>query len=820
MTESGSSSTAARERELRRIDERLAELAAERHALESARKALCGRGVDQGPTGSALTQQATPREKVALFRSLFRGRTDVYPLRWENKSSHKSGYAPACSNEWVRGVCEKPRIKCGDCPNQAFAAVSGGVVERHLRGDIVAGVYPLLLGNTCYFVAVDFDGEGWIEDSLAFVRACSAHHVSVARERSRSGSGAHAWIFFKDATSASQARQLATALLSAAMDQRAEIGFRSYDRLFPSQDSMPHGGFGNLIALPLQRGAREHGHSAFIDDFQNPYPDQWAYLASIQKVEAPTLESLLRGLISSQHGATGVRLPTNDEESTTPWALTAAAKPTSPVTEPLPKRVIITLADQIYIDRTALPASMVTRLMRLAAFQNPEFYQAQAMRFPTFDKPRVISCAALHPHHLELPRGCLGDAWDLLASNGVEIDLSDERQAGDRLGVKFIGTLRPDQQHAADLLLAHDCGVLAATTAFGKTVLAIALIAARGRNALILVHRQQLLDQWVEQLRAFLDVSPDAIGTMGGGKKRLTGKVDVALIQSLVHKHEVDDRVTTYGHVIVDECHHISATSFEAVTKRVRASYVLGLSATVTRKDGHQPIVFMQCGPVRYRVTARAQLAARGGVQRAEQRETGFTPGGLLESRLPIATVYRALAESEARNARIFDDVLQALEAGRHPLVLTERRDHLDHMAARFAPFVRKVIVFRGGMSARERDSALIALRSAEPGERLVLATGRYLGEGFDYARLDTLFLTLPISWKGTLAQYVGRLHREHVDKRDVLVVDYVDLSVPMLARMAAKRHKGYRNLGYLVEPVAVSASEPSTATRFVLSNE
>ena len=345
----------------------------------------------------------------------------------------------------------------------------------------------------------------------------------------------------------------------------------------------------------IAAGAREHGHSVFIDDVQNPYPDQWAYLASVQKIEAPLLDSLLRELASGQLGVTGIRLPTNDEESTTPWALTAAAKPTPPVMEPLPKRVIITLADQIYIDRTALPASMVTRLMRLAAFQNPEFYQAQAMRFPTFDKPRVISCAALHPHHLELPRGCLDDARDLLASNGVEIDLSDERQAGDGLCVKFVGTLRVGQQHAADLLLAHDCGVLAATTAFGKTVLAIALIAARGRNTLILVHRQQLLDQWVEQLRAFLDVSPDAIGTMCRGKKQLTGKVDVALIQSLVHKYEVDDRVTTYGHVIIDECHHVSATSFEAVTKRMRASYVVGLSATVTRKDGHQPIVFMQC---------------------------------------------------------------------------------------------------------------------------------------------------------------------------------------------------------------------------------
>lgn len=807
----------ARQRELERIESRLAELSAERKLLESARAALIAETSKwTKPTDSTFTQNATPREKISLFRTLFRGRSDVYPLRWENKASDKAGYAPACSNEWVRGVCEKPRIKCGDCPNQAFVSVSDGAIERHLRGDVVAGVYPLLPSNTCYFVAVDFDGEGWADDSGAFLEACTAHGVPVARERSRSGAGAHAWIFFKEAVEAARARQLATALLSEAMEQRAEIAFSSYDRLFPSQDLMPRGGFGNLIALPLQREPRERGHSVFIDDSLNPYRDQWAYLATVQRIDSATLELLVNELKSRLNGAIGLRLPSDDEESPTPWASLEISKSAAHVVESLPTRVAVTLADHLYIDRTALPAALVTRLMRLAAFQNPAFYQAQAMRFPTFDKPRVISCAELHPRHMALPRGCLDEARETLTSNGIEIDLADERQFGQALNMKFTGTLRPDQASAAKSLLAHDCGVLAATTAFGKTVLAISLIADRGCNALVLVHRQQLLDQWLEQLRAFLDVAPEAIGTMGGGKNRLTGKVDVALIQSLVRKHEVNDCVLNYGHLIVDECHHVSATSFEAVTKRARARYVLGLSATVTRKDGHQPIIFMQCGPVRHRVTARAQLTARGGVHRADQRETGFTADDLVGPRIPIATVYRALAESESRNALIFNDVLRALEAGRHPLVLTERRDHLEQLAIRFGPFVRKIVVFRGGMSARERDASIASLRSAEPGERLVLATGRYLGEGFDYARLDTLFLTLPISWKGTLAQYVGRLHREHIDKKDVLVVDYVDGSVPMLARMATKRHSGYRNLGYAVESAPRDIGRPPDFSQVV----
>jgi len=795
--------SSARQRELERIDKRLAEIAAERRELEAAKIALSVVDGKQLSARAALTHQATPYQKVALFQSLFRGRTDVYPMRWENRTTNKAGYAPACANEWVRGVCGKPRVKCGDCPQQAFLAVTDAVLERHLRGDIVAGVYPLLPDNTCHFVAADFDGDGWAADSAAFLQVCQAHHVPAARERSRSGVGAHVWIFFQNAVEALRARQLATALLSAAMELRPELALSSYDRLFPSQDWMPKGGFGNLIALPLQREARDRGHSVFIDDDLSPYPDQWAYLASISRIAGRQLEDLLISLASQHHGVTGIRLPTNDEDSESPGVLADRSTTEAKVTDSLPKQVSITVADQLYIDRTALPASMVTRLIRLAAFQNPAFYQAQALRFPTFDKPRVISCAELHSRHIALPRGCQDDVRQVLDDHGVHIVLSDERQMGDPLVATFVGTLREEQTAAADALIRHDCGVLAATTAFGKTVLAIALIAARGRNVLILVHRQQLLDQWVERLRAFLEVGPDTIGTLGGGKRRLTGKIDVALIQSLVRNHEVDDCVLKYGHLVVDECHHVSATSFEAVTKRVRARYVLGLSATITRKDGHHPIIFMQCGPVRHRVTARAQMTARGGVHRVEQRETGIAPDLIPGSRILIADVYRALAESEPRNDRIFDDVLRALERGRHPLVLTERRDHLERLATRFGPFVRNVIQFRGGMSKRERDAALSLLSNEKSGERLVLATGRYLGEGFDYARLDTLFLTLPISWKGTLAQYVGRLHREHVDKTDVLVVDYVDRSVPMLARMAAKRQAGYRNLGYVVAVAA-----------------
>jgi superfamily II DNA or RNA helicase len=442
---------------------------------------------------------------------------------------------------------------------------------------------------------------------------------------------------------------------------------------------------------------------------------------------------------------------------------------------------------------------MVAQLIRIAAFQNPEFYRAQAMRLPTFGKPRIISCAELHPRHVGLPRGCFDEAIELLRSSGAKAQCNDERHAGHALDVQFLGALHDVQVAAVAAIEPHDYGVLAATTAFGKTVVGARMIAARGVNTLVLVHRRQLLDQWRECLRSFLSVQDGDIGTIGGGKRKPSGRIDIALIQSLVRNGEVSDLVADYGHLIIDECHHLSAFSFEMVARRAKARYVLGLSATVTRKDGHHPIIFMQCGPVRYRVDAKSQAATRSFSHKVRLRETGFRLRPDQEDQGPsqITALYGALAQDEKRNDLIFDDVLLSLEAGRRPVILTERRDHLDYFRKRLERFTRNLVVLFGGMSAAERRVAEEALKRPDSEERLVLATGRYLGEGFDDASLDTLFLTMPISWKGTLAQYVGRLHREHHAKREVIVYDYVDSGVGMLARMALKRQSGYRSLGY-----------------------
>lgn len=800
-----------------RIRLRLAELDGERERLarelETFEQKLITDtyATEKLPTTDApVTYKSPSRQKIDLFRRLFAGRVDVFPVRWENRKTRRSGYAPACFNEWVKGICGKPNIKCGECPHQAFIPPSEEIIQKHLRGDggrsndFVAGVYPLLQDETCWFLAIDFDKDSWAEDARALLNTCASKGIVGALERSRSGNGGHIWIFFSEPVPARIARQLGSALITETMEMHPEIGFSSYDRLFPSQDTMPHGGFGNLIALPLQRKAREVGNSVFVDNNLRPYGDQWAHLSSLPRLSAETVfritnEAELSGRIL------GVRMPVENEHADEPWKMPPSRR-SAPrhIEATIPPNIRVVVADQVYVDRTDLPAALIARLVRLAAFQNPEFYRAQAMRLPTFGKPRIVSCAELHPRHVALPRGCLDEVIDLITSHGAAANLEDLREVGMALPatVSFQGELRQPQLRAFDALARHESGVLAATTAFGKTVVAAALIAHRTRNTLILVHRRELLKQWVERLQSFLNIAPKAIGTIGGGKKAPTGMIDVALIQSLVRKGEVADLVADYGHLIVDECHHLSAASFELVARRSKARYVLGLSATVARKDGHHPIIFMQCGPVRHRVDARVQAAERGIRHCVRDRVTRFElPHFLMAVERPsMPAIYKALTQDDRRNDLIFDDVLKSLEAKRSPIVLTERKDHLDQLQQRFSPFVKNLAVLRGGMSAHDRKVAEVAMRVPDDQERLIIATGRYIGEGFDDARLDTLFLTMPIAWKGTLAQYVGRLHREHGAKRDVLVIDYHDQNVPVLARMAAKRRSGYRALGYVIE--------------------
>ena len=750
--------------------------------------------VDVQPAAPSLSTD----QKVTLFRRLFLGRTDVYPVRWESKAG-KTGYAPACANEWRAGVCEKPRIKCADCGHRSLIALTDRTIFDHLAGRHTTGVYPLLTNDTCNFLAVDFDDAEWREDAKGFAKSCSELGVPVALEVSRSGEGAHAWLFFSASVAARDARRLGTALISSTCARTRQLKLTSYDRLFPSQDTLPKGGFGNLIALPLQKLPRELGRSVFVDEALQPFPDQWAFLTSITPMGRHDIEPTILRATGGSHPLDVTFVA--DEDSLEPW------KPRPPanqrLTGPMPESVSVTQANLVYVEKGPLPQSLANRLVRLAAFQNPEFYRAQAMRMPVWDKPRVIGCAENFPQHIGLPRGCLEAVQQLLRDHGIRCDQRDERSVGEPLAISFVGTLRPDQQAAAKAMLKHDTGVLCAPTAFGKTVTAAALIASRGVNTLVLVHRTELLRQWKERLQSFLAVGPDVVGTIGGGKARPTGRIDVAVMQSLAgrgqRQGEVDSLVENYGQIVVDECHHLSAFSFEAILKRAQAKYVLGLTATPIRRDGQQPIIFMQCGPIRH-------TAAKpdGAPQTLEVSPRFLSAAIVVTPDAGIQEVFRTLAVDDARTARIAEEIADAYQHGRKILVLTERTEHLAAIEAALGGRVQNLVTLQGRSSKKQRVAALARLEALAPdAPRVLLSTGKLVGEGFDHPPLDTLVLAMPISWKGTLQQYAGRLHREHAGKTHVQIVDFVDAGHPALMRMWAKRQIGYRAMGYGVEAAA-----------------
>jgi superfamily II DNA or RNA helicase len=739
-----------------------------------------------------------PELKVSLFRSLFRGRDDLYAVRWEGKNG-RTGYSPAGIREWDQAASARRGHKRSFRLSKLFT-LDEEVIRDHLLGRQTIGVYPLLQDDTCWFVAADFDKKTWKADACAFLKMCRETGVPASLERSRSGNGGHVWIFFATPVQAALARKLASALLTRTMERRYAMGLDSYDRLFPSQDMMPKGGFGNLIALPLQHNPREDGNSVFVDDQLRSFDDQWAFLSSIKRLTSDEAQALLRKVYPAGD-VVNIRHSSSDyDESSDPWILPPSGQlPVHVITEPLPPRISIKLGNLIYVEKNNLPDVFLDRLIRLAAFQNPEFYQSQAMRLSTFGKARIIGCAEDLPHHVALPRGLLQEVMDLFQSHRIDVEITDHRFRGVPIQVDFHGDRRANQTEAAKELASHDEGILCAPTAFGKTAVAAQLIAMRSVNTLVLVHRRHLMDQWRERLALFLGLSTKEIGQIGGGKTSQTGRLDVAVIQSLIRKGEVKDLVADYGQVIVDECHHVSAFSFERVLKKAKAKYVVGLTATPVRKDGHHPIILMQCGPIRFNVSSKKQAAASGFQYEVIPRLTEFTVPPEWNG-IGIQDIYTALVNDDARNNLIVADVVSAIEDRRFPLLLTERTDHLQLLLERLTRNVPNVFVMKGGMGKKQREAVASEIGAVpEDQRRVIIATGRYIGEGFDDALLDTLFLAMPISWRGTLQQYVGRLHRLHKDKHVVRVYDYVDNSVPVLNRMHDKRLKAYKAVGYTI---------------------
>lgn len=800
------------------------------------RALLTRHGIAADKSESALPRKPALSldEKVALFRGLFQGREDVFARRWFSSSSGKSGYQPVCAREWNREKCDKKKYKCAECPNREFQPLGYNDIYRHLEGkdpngrDVV-GVYAILPDNSCCFLCCDFDDKscehGYQDDVRAYVSVCRDWGVPAYIERSRSGNGAHVWILFDEHIKAQTARRLGNAILTEAMEREGRMSFKSYDRFFPNQDFMPTGGFGNLVALPLQGRARKDGNSVFVDEDFIPLTDQWEYLQRMTKMTAAEVEKLV-----SRYDREPLGELSKSSESA-PWER-SLPKPMS--TADFPKHITIVRSSGIYIPTKGLSAKAVNHLKRLAAFKNPEFYAKLGMRLPVYNLPRIISCSEITDDYLILPRGCEESAIDFLRENNVDVEIQDKANPGMPITVEFNGQLYSEQEHAIEELARHRCGTLYATTAFGKTVTAAAMIARKKVNTLILVHTKALLDQWRKCLSEYLitDFQPEEqpkgrgrrkkfqqFGALSSTENTLNGNIDIALLQSCINDNEVKPFVREYGMVIVDECHHAPAFNFERVLREVNARYVYGLTATPIRKDGHQQIIFMQCGEIRYTSDAKAQLSKQSFRRLLIPRFTSHRNLNADDSN--YAQILDELTENESRNKLILDDVAANLAEGRTPIILTARTAHVDILTEQCRKICPNVIRLVGNDSAKAKREVMSRLNDIPANELLIIvATGKYVGEGFDLPRLDTLMLALPVSWKGLIAQYTGRLHRNYPGKNETRIYDYIDLRVPVCDSMYRKRLQGYKAVGYSIAVANEGLfAEPTTETIFDASD-
>lgn len=781
----------------------LAKVRAQASILEEQIALLEKKGqMDLPPSPVAQASPQSPQEKVRLFLELFGTRRSVFPKRWENSKSGKSGYAPACDNEWRAGVCRKPQIKCTECPHQKFPPLDAAAVESHLRGQHTLGVYAITEENACRFIAADFDGDGWKENIAAYREAGSRAGVTVAVERSRSGQGGHAWIFFSEPVPAGLARKLGGILLAKASAVRPTMSLETFDRFFPNQDELPSGGFGNLIALPLAKQPRQNGNAVFVDEAFCPISDQWDYLANVPRLSADQLEKLV--------GAMGSLAPLKEKNSSETSDLVLESEElTLDLTHAalhsgmLAGELTIRIDSKIHIPRT-IPVPVLAALKRLAAFANPVFHEKLRLRFPTFDVPRFLFAGEWHPDRLVLPRGVMESCLRILEQVGAAVTIQDQREQGARCRWKFQGELRPEQEKAVRIMAAHDIGVLCAPPGAGKTVMGCALIAHHRTSTLVLVHRAVLLEQWIDSAIRFLGLKKKEIGVWKGAKPRITRQLDIAMLPSLSRGTDFAAALAGYGLVLVDECHHVPAATFELLMKACPARRVVGLTATPERKDRLEKLLYLQCGPIRHTVP---MIANHGSANRlVVVRRSSIALPSDTEARLAIHEVWSALIADEGRLQMIVADIRACIEEGRRPLVLADRKSYLDKIQSALSsdtlPGDIPCYRLESGIGKRARAAirAKIEEHYANKSACALLATASLIGEGFDLPQLDTLVLAMPLSFKGRLIQYAGRLHREFEGKSSVRIYDYIDENNALTRAMFRRRAVGYRQMGYQIE--------------------
>ena len=789
--------------------------------------------------GARILPVTITKQHIQYYYHLFKGRNDVYSKRSgkANKKTGKHGYYTQCWNFWKDGICPKknnPQFNCGECQNQKYKELTGQVLYEHLIGaredaSDVIGLYPMFPDETVNFLVFDFDchddkiggddganfESDWMTEVNAFRKICEINEVPVLVERSRSGKGAHVWIFFEKPILASVARRFGTALLSKGAESVNMRSFKYYDRMLPAQDHIPLNtktgkpGLGNLIALPLQGQALKLGNSAFIDENWNAYPNQWECLKEVKKLSSETVEERIKewsaegilGVLSNEFEA-----DTEGANDTKPWEKT---KP-SLHKEDVSSAVEIIIADKVYVGTKDMKPRMQNALRRMSAFSNPDFYKKAAMGLSTKCIPRIVFCGYDDAGYICIPRALLDSVIDRFNEVDISFTLTDNRCTGMTLDVSFNGTLYEEQMRAAKAILEHDNGILAATTSFGKTVVGAYMIAQRKTNTLILVHNTEIQKNWIEDLNKFLDVNAELpeyktktgrikkrkslIGKLHAGHNSMTGIIDVAIFSSLGKSDKINPMLEQYGMVIMDECHHGAAQTVEDVVGSVKAKYVYGLTATPKREDGLEKKVFMQFGPIRFRYTAKERAEKQGIDHFVYPRFTRLVS----PSDLKVTEANRAIIESESRNEQIIADVENCIQNGRTPLVLTKYKEHAELLYQRLQGKADHDYLLQGGGSRKAKDKMRIQMRAVPDLESIVLvAIDKYIGEGFNFPRLDTMMLTMPAAAEGNIEQFAGRLHRDYDTKTEVIIYDYVDSHIRVLEKMYHKRLRTYKKIGY-----------------------
>ena len=781
-------------------------------------------------------------EHAIQFYSYFRGRKDVYVKR-----NAKKGYFTQCNNFWKTGVCPKKnleKVKCQDCPARDYKELKIPIILEHLKGtkedcSDVIGLYPLFPDGTCWFLVFDFDNhdenaapsKDWEQEVDALRKICFSVGIDSLVERSRSGRGAHVWIFFSEAIQAAKVRRFGEALLAKGAESVSLKSFRYYDRMMPMQDSLPEGKLGNLIVLPLQGQALRKGNSAFVDEYWRPYKNQWSKLLHTRKMSEAEMDACIKSWCPEDNTMQMFQSDKVDESEDGNLLLFGMSpKPSTRYfkTDDVTGMVKIILADGIYIDKRNLKPRLQNAIRRLAAYSNPQFFQNLALGFSTREIPRIVYDGYDEGNYIVLPRGCFEDLKRHLSDAEIPYDIVDKRQEGRKIDVSFNGELYPEQKVAAERLLAYDMGMLAAATAFGKTVIGANLIARRKVNTLVLVHTVEIMNNWVRDLNRFLTINEElptyttpkgcvkqrdsVIGTFSSQKKASTGIIDIAMIGSLGKEDDINPMVRDYGMIIVDECHHAAAATFENVLRASAAKYVYGMSATVKRGDKQERKLLMQLGAIRYRYTAKERAIKQGIGHYVYPRFTRMVDMSPSDDK-HISELYRLIVDSELRNMQIVADAVDCVKKGRTPVVMTKYREHAENLYGLLQGAADHVFLLQGGKSLKVRAELREKMAAVGRDESMIMvATGQYIGEGFNYPRLDTMLLAMPISFEGNVEQYAGRLNRDYEGKKDVIIFDYIDQHVPVLERMYHRRLRTYKKIGFEVCAEVVDKQEVSNS--------